>query len=223
MFKRLSSLPTRYCGALLLPCWRARKTPICAAAAGGSLCPRVGLSAPMDAIAAALCVPVPFVLRHVSSPQQATLLLEVRARSLSARRSVGQGARVAADHAAGMRRPPRARAVPPAQRTDIPCTCLSLAPQVAAGAQELQRLVDQYGAVVRQGNALAAAWAQLRDHAQAQPHLGGVRTHVACCTLFARSPHAATRARSSCVFKRTPVAHPDAPRCAGAGVVGAGA
>jgi hypothetical protein len=32
----------------------------------------------MDAIAAALCVPVPFVLRHVASHHQATLLLEVR-------------------------------------------------------------------------------------------------------------------------------------------------
>jgi hypothetical protein len=33
----------------------------------------------MDSIAAALCVPVPFVLRHVTSHHQATLLLEVRA------------------------------------------------------------------------------------------------------------------------------------------------
>ena len=127
-----------------------------------------------DAIAAALCVPVPFVLRFVTRRQQAALLLEVRC----ARAAPFACMPCASSHCAGA-----SRASPRLTPPDVHAArCAAPRPlQAAAGGQELQRLVDHFAATARQADALRAAWTHVLASVQTQPLL---------CAVRARSRHA---------------------------------
>jgi hypothetical protein len=145
-----------------------------------------------DAIAGALCVPVPFVLRFVTRRQHAALLLEVRA---SARRSLP-----ALSPCASMAvRPQRAPVVASGARLDA--RCAPRPRQVAAGGQELQRLVDHYAATARQSDALRAAWAHVLSCVQTQPLLCAVRARCRHCHCVAAPLRRARAPRRAADFK----------------------